>query len=259
MRKIFETIKKVQEEKLNFLSMPTLPKEFILKSVSDSNIDPRIVAYFDPKSPISEQYKRLRENIKAFSLDKQVKVLAITSAVHNEGKTITALNLAVAMAQDIDCRKVLLVDCDLRRGSIDRSLGFEKSEVGLAEFLLLGADIDNILFKTKIDKLTIIPKGKISENPAELLASAKMKNLMKKLKEKFDFIILDTPPVIPLADAGIIGSVVDGILMVVRSGKTQRGIVKHATEILKQAKSEVLGYVLTHVEYYIPQYIYKYV
>lgn len=258
MGKILGMLKDAQEKQMHASNIPSLPKEFILKSVNDSDINPHIVTHFYPKSPISEQYRRLRENVKILRIQNKIKTLAITSSVLDEGKSITALNLAVSMTKDIDCGNVLLIDCDLRRGSIDASLAL-KSKVGLSEYLLLNADVDNILFKTKINKLTIIPKGKIAESPVELLASAKMKDLLEKLKKRFDFIILDTPPVIPVADAGIISAQADGVIMVVRAGKTQRGIVKHAQELLNQAKANLLGYVLAHVEYHIPEYLYRYV
>ncbi len=258
MKKILKTLKAVHNKQLDGLSMPSLPKEFILKSVSDSDINSHIVTYFDPESPITEQYRRLRENIKTILNKDNLKTIAITSAAANEGKTLTALNLAVAMSKDVDCKKVLLVDCDLRRGMIASSLGME-SKVGLSDHLHLNADVENIIYKSKIKKLFVIPKGKISNDPADLLASSKMKALLKDVKEKFDIIIIDTPPVIAVSDASIVCSHADGAVMVIRAGKTQRGIVHHATEILTQSKVNLLGYVLTHIEYPIPEYIYKYI
>jgi len=250
--------KKSRRLNLDVLDSPSLPKEFVLKSVRDSDINSHIVTHFYPKSPISEQYKRLRENIKMHNKEHKMKVFSITSSSIGEGKTITALNLAVAMTHDVDCKNVLIIDCDLRRGNIDKSLGLEQ-KAGLSEYLHLGSEPDSILYKTNIDKLTIIPRGKVAENPAELLASAKMKDLIQKLRADFDYIILDTPPVIPVADSAIISSEADGVIMAIRAGKTQRGIIKHAAELLTQAKANLLGYVLTNVEYYIPHYIYKYV
>jgi capsular exopolysaccharide synthesis family protein len=104
-----------------------------------------------------------------------------------------------------------------------------------------------------------MPRGKIANDPAELLGSKKMTDLIEKLKKKFDYIIFDTPPVVAVADSSIIASQADGTIMVVQAGKTQRGIVKHATELLEQAKANLLGYVLTHIEYPIPESIYRYV
>ncbi len=258
MKKFIDTLKEVHNKQLDGLGLPALPKEFILKSVSDSNIDPHIVTYFDSKSPITEQYRRMRENIKTIARKDNIKTIAITSAVPNEGKTLTCLNMAVALTKDVDCKKVLLVDCDLRRGSIESSLGME-SKVGLSDYLHLNAEAENIIYKTKIKKLSIIPKGKITDDSADLLASSKFKVLIEKLKEKFDFVILDTTPAIAVSDAGIVCAQSDAAIMVIRTGRTQRGIVKHAAEILTQSKVNLVGYVLTHIEYPIPEYIYRYV
>ncbi|MCG2710827.1 MAG: CpsD/CapB family tyrosine-protein kinase [Candidatus Omnitrophica bacterium] len=258
MKNFLDTLKEVREKQLDGLGLPALPKEFILKSVSDSNINSHIVTYFDPKSPITEQYRRLREHIKTMVKKDRLKTIAVTSSIANEGKSLTSLNLAVALTKDVDCKRVLIVDCDLRRGTIASSLGMD-SKVGLSDYLHLNADVENIIYKTKIKKLSIIPKGKITDDPADLLASLKMKALLENVKEKFDIIILDTAPAISVSDAGIVCSQADGTIMVVRTGKTQRGIVKHATEILTQSKVNLLGYVLTCIEYPIPEYIYKYV
>ena len=108
MKNFMNTLKRVHDQQLDGLGMPALPKEFILKSVSDSNIDPHIVAYFDQKSLITEQYRRLREHIKTIVQKDKMKTIAVTSSVANEGKTLTCLNLAVVMTKDIDCKKILL-------------------------------------------------------------------------------------------------------------------------------------------------------
>ena len=255
---IFNIIKNLQDKQADALNMPALPKEFILKSVKDSNLNPHIVTHFEPDSPLSEQYRRLRENIKTIRKKDKIQTIAVTSSVKEEGKSITSLNLAVAMAKDIDCKNVLLVDCDLRRGVLDVSLDLNL-KVGLSDYLFLGADVASILYKTKIDKLSLMPRGKIANDPAELLGSNRMTELLGKIKGKFDYIILDTPPVIAVADSGIVCAQADGVIMVIRAGKTQRGIVKHSTDLLEQSKSKLLGYILTHIEYPIPELIYKYV
>lgn len=255
---ILNLLKNIQAKQVDALNMPSLPKEFILKSVSDSNLNPHIVTYFEPDSPLSEQYRRLRENIKTIRKKDKLQTIAITSSVKSEGKSITSLNLAVAMAKDIDCKSVLLMDCDLRRGALDESLDLNL-KVGLSDYLFLGADVESILYKTKIDKLTLMPRGKIINDPAELLGSNRMSDLLDKVKKKFDYIILDTPPVIAVADSNIVCAQADGVVMVIRAGKTQRGIVNHSTDLLAQSKTKLLGYVLTHIEYPIPESIYKYV
>ncbi len=240
-------------------SLPSLPKEFVLKSISDSSMDPQIVSYFYPRAPITEQYRRLRENIKTLNRHHNFSVVSITSSVHNEGKTVTAMNLAVTMAQDVDCRNILLIDCDLRRGRLQKAFGLKTMPVGLSECLSIGADLDNIVYKTAVNKLKIIPRGMISEQPAELLASNRLSRLLQEARKKYDFVILDTPPVIPVADATIVGAQVDATFMVVKAGATQKGVILHATEHLEQSRVNLAGYILTSVEHYIPEYLYKYV
>ncbi|MBU1045314.1 MAG: CpsD/CapB family tyrosine-protein kinase [Candidatus Omnitrophica bacterium] len=253
-----EFIKNIQDKQADALNMPSLPKEFILKSVVDSNLNNHIVAHFEPDSPLSEQYRRLRENLKTIRKKEKLQTIAVTSSTKEEGKSITSLNLAVTLAKDVDCKSVLLVDCDLRRGMLDVSLDLNL-KVGLSDYLFLGADVESILYKTKIDKLTLMPRGKIANDPAELLGSNRMEALLEKIRKNFDYIILDTPPVIAVADSGIVCAQADGVIMVIRAGKTQRGIVKHSTELLEQSKAKLLGYVLTHIEYPIPEAIYRYV
>ncbi len=260
MEKKESKVNEVKEKCLTVFNAASLPKEFIIGKVKDSSLDVHIVTHFFPDSPISEQYRRLRENIKALNKQSKIKakVIAITSSVNSEGKTITSLNLAAALTKDVDCENVVLVDCDLRRGNIENTLGI-KSNIGLSDYLMKNEDLEHVLVKTKINKLTIIPRGKSVDNPAELLASGRMKVLLGNLKEKFEFVILDTPPVIPVADSGIICAMADSVVMVIRAGKTQRGIVKHAQELLEQSNANLSGFVLTHVEHYIPQYLYRYV
>jgi len=118
--------------------------------------------------------------------------------------------------------------------------------------------VGEALFHVDYDNLAFIAAGKIPENPAELLSSHKMKQLLNDLKSQFDHIFIDCPPVISVADAGIVGSMVDGVIMVVQAGRTQRGIVKRSTELLNQTHSKILGYVLTNVEYHLPEYLYRY-
>ena len=109
-----------------------------------------------------------------------------------------------------------------------------------------------------IENLTILPAGKTKHNPAELLGSGKLKNLMSVLKNKYDYVIFDTPPIVPVTDAGLIGAQADGVIVVVQANRTQRGVIKHSESLLKQAQAKLLGYILTNVQYHIPAYIYRY-
>lgn len=261
MGKITDALKKAAQERLSRLEKieerSEVKYEFIAKKTVDSKIDPRIVSFYEPKSPVAEQYRTLRTNIQAINSKTPIKLITITSSTHSEGKTITAINLVISMAHDLNKKSILLVDGDLRRASITEYLGF-KSETGLADLITNGAQVDDALFNIGIENLTIMPVGKIPHNPAELLGSAKFKNLIALLKSKYDYVIFDTPPIIPVTDAGILASQTDGVIMVIQANRTQKGVVQHAESLLKQAHAKMLGYILTNIQYHIPAYIYRY-
>ena len=263
MGKFTDLLKKVADERLDRMEKldrrTQVKYEFVAKKTVESNIDPRIVAFYDPISPVTEQYRTLRTNLAALSTSaKPIKAIAITSATHGEGKTISSINLAITLARDLNNKSVLLVDADMRRSKVSRYMGIPP-HAGLSE--MLGNDTacdEGLLNINGIPNLTVIQAGKHPNNPAELLGSTKMRELLTKLKARFDFIIIDAPPVVPVTDVGIFGKLMDGVLMVVQANRTQKGVVKHAITLLKQAQSELLGYVLTDIRYHIPAYIYRY-
>ena len=258
MGKITEALRKAAQERLERLEKrPITGTSYIVKKVEGSQIDPHIVTYFEPKSPVAEQYRILRTNIQSLNSKKPPKVITISSSIHGEGKTVTSINLAIAMAHDLNNKKILLIDSDLRRGRVSNYLGI-KPEKGLSDLLTNGVAIEDTLLSIGINKLVILPSGKPPHNPAELLGSTKMKDLLLHFRDKFDYIILDSPPIIPLTDPGVIGAISDGVIMVVQAGRTQRGIVRHAEDLLNQAQAKILGYVLTNIEYHLPHYIYRY-
>jgi capsular exopolysaccharide synthesis family protein len=219
-------------------------------------IDPHIVAATDSRSPIAEQYRILRTNLQSLRLRPGPKIVMVTSAVHGEGKSVTAINLAMTLARQ-ERLKVALVDGDLRKGSIRKWLGLEDQGEGLSGLLSRGGELNGSLVKLREPPLAVLPSGPRPEHPAELLESSSMKRLLASLKAQFDVIVIDAPPVLPIADPGIIAALADGVLLVVRAGKTQRKTVVQAQALLKQMKANTLGCVLTHVEYYLPGY-YRY-
>lgn len=261
MGKITEALKKAAQERLARIEKldkkPDVKYEFIAKKTVDSQVDPRIVAFYDPKSSVAEQYRILRTNLQAINAKTPIKAITITSSIHGEGKTITAINLAMTMAHDLSKKNILLVDADLRRARISKYLGIN-AEAGLADLINNGVGVDEALLNIGIDNLTILPAGKIPSNPAELLGSFKMKNLIDWFKAKYDYIIFDTPPIIPVTDAGVVGAQADGVIMVIQAERTQKGIVEHSEGLLRQAQAKVLGYILTNIQYHIPGYIYRY-
>jgi len=260
MGKITNALRKAAEDRIERFDKIARIKEheqLVVKKIGDSKVDQRIVTYFDPKAVITEQYKILRTNVLSLNKNKPLKVLVVTSSLHSEGKTLTALNLCMALAQSTQKPRVLLIDADLRRGRVGKYLGVDQ-KIGLTEILTGQVQPSDALFNIDVENLTFVAAGSVPPNPAELLSSDRMHQFLMLMKSKFDHIIIDTPPVISVTDAGIVGEQSDGVLLVIQAGRTQRGIVKRATELLHQAHSKVLGHVLTNIEYHLPEYIYRY-
>ena len=261
MGKLTDALKKAAAERLNRIekldTKSEVKYEFIAKKTVDSKFDPRIVTFYNSDSPVSEQYRTLRTNIQGISTKRRVKAITITSSNHGEGKTITAINLAISMAHDLNKKRILLVDADLRRSRISKYLGITAQQ-GLADLLSDGVNVDDMLLNVGIDNLTILPAGKVPHNPAELLGSQKLKNLVNLFREKYDYVIFDSPPIIPVTDAGLLGAQTDGVIMVIQAERTQQGVLKHSENLILQAQAKLLGYILTNIQYHIPGYIYCY-
>jgi len=260
MGKITSALKKAAEERMNRIERVSRIREhdqLVVKKIGESLVDPAVVTYFDPKALISEQYKILRTNILSLNKGVPPRAIVVTSSIHSEGKTITSLNLAVSLSQAVHKPKVLVVDADMRKGKVHKYLGV-KQEFGLSELLQGKADLDQCLFHVDMDNLAFIACGAVPHHPAELLQSEAMRHFISTMRKQFDFVIIDTPPIISVTDSGIVGSMVDGVLLVVQAGRTQRGIVKRAEESLYQAHCKVIGTVLSNIEYHLPEYIYRY-
>jgi capsular exopolysaccharide synthesis family protein len=260
MGKITDALKKAAQDRLSRiekLDSQEVKYQFIAKKTADSKIDPRIVAFYNADSPVTEQYRTLRTNLQALNSKTPIRAITITSSIHGEGKTVTAINMAISMAHDLNKKNILLVDADLRRARVSKYLGIS-AQVGLADLIGNGSNVDEALLNIGIENLTILPAGKIPRNPAELLGSQKLKNLVSLLKNKYDYVIFDAPPIIPVTDAGLLGAQTDGAIMVIQANRTQKGIVEHGESLLKQAHAKLLGYILTNIQYHIPAYIYRY-
>jgi capsular exopolysaccharide synthesis family protein len=213
-----------------------------------------------PKSVIVEGYKALRTAILLSTSDKPPKNILITSVEPAEGKTATALNLAMTIAQSE--YSVLLVDADLRKSVIHKQLDLDNSK-GLST-VLAGASDDDVIFKGPIDNLHIIPSGPIPPNPSELLGSRKMIELVKMMNEKFDIIIWDSAPLLAVSDSHILSNIVDGTIIIARAGRTTYDAVRNGLKILYDLKSHILGIVINAVDarksgyYYNKYYNYSY-
>jgi capsular exopolysaccharide synthesis family protein len=229
----------------------------VVHQEKDSKVDARLIPYFESKSLVSEQYKSLVTNLLSLNKGKPPRVIVITSSIASEGKTITALNLAITLSHAIKKPKIVLIDADMRKGKVSRYLGVDSSN-GLSDYLTGKARLEDVIYNIDIEHLSFISSGPVASHPADLLASSRMKDLLRELRAQFDYILIDTPPVIPVTDAAIIGAQADGVLMVIKAGETQRGIVRRTDELLNQAQAKVVGHVLTGIEYFVPNYIYRY-
>jgi len=194
-----------------------------------------------PKDPISEIYRSIRTRMLFTAVDgKPIKTVMITSPGPQEGKTTTLCNLGIAIAQNR--QRVLLVDADMRRPRLHETFG-AKNDKGLSSFISGQVSFDDVAQKTKIENLSIVSGGVVPPNPSELLASQKMKEFVAKAGEKFDFIMIDTPPIGMLTDAVIVAGMTDGIIMVIENGKTSKRILARVNQLLEHAKVKIIGMV----------------
>jgi len=209
--------------------------------ISKNNYDPKLVVLTAPDSYESENFKLLRAQIMFAKDRKRPKTIMVTSAMPGDGKTFVAANLAVSIASGID-EHVLLVDCDLRRPDIHKLFGLSSSD-GLHEHLSGKKQLADLLIKTNINKLSILPAGHPPNNPSELLASGAMKGFLEEIRDRYDdrIIILDTAPSQVLAEANVLSNFVDGIIFVIRSEKTPRELIRKAIDGL--GRDKILGIV----------------
>jgi capsular exopolysaccharide synthesis family protein len=203
-------------------------------------LDPRLVAALAPMSLAAEQYRSLRTRLKRIEGTRALRTVAITSPAKGDGKSLTAANLALTMAQEVQ-QRVLLLDADLRRPSVHTLFGIGDSP-GLGDLLMNVADLDQSLVWLPEHHLTVLPAGVPPGNPAELLGSATMRRILDTLRTRFDRIIIDVPPVAPLADLHILAPMVDGLLMIVRAAITPKPAIERALAGLDPTR--VLGLVL---------------
>ncbi|HEY2432314.1 MAG TPA: CpsD/CapB family tyrosine-protein kinase [Vicinamibacterales bacterium] len=203
-------------------------------------LDHRLVSALAPQSPAAEQYRSLRTRIKNAEHGRTLRSIVVTSPNKGDGKSLTAANLALAMAQDFQ-QRVLLVDGDLRRPAIHHLFGISDSP-GLADVLTGAASLDDALVAVADHHLSVLPSGPTSSHPAELLGSIAMRRTLDALRTRYDRIIIDMPPVAPLADVSIALGMVDGLLMIVRAGVTPKPAIERALAGLDTNK--VVGLVL---------------
>lgn len=223
-------------------------------------VEIKLATIKSPKSPAAEAYRTLRTNIQFSSFDNKIKTIVITSSGPAEGKTTTSCNLAIATAQA--GKRTILLDCDMRNPKIHKV--FELSnQTGLSDVLIGEVNYYEAVHNTEVENLRVLSSGTRPPNPAELLSSEKMKKFLESLKENYDYIIIDTPPIIMVTDAQILSRYADGCLLVIASGEADKNAAIKAKELLEKVDAKILGVVLNKLDtkrkgYYGQYYNYYY-
>jgi len=209
-----------------------------------------LVAYTEPKSAAAEAYRALRTNIQFASPDKPVRAMLATSTRPDDGKSTTIANLAITFAASGS--PTVLVDADLRRPHLHKIFGLS-NDTGLttwvSEVARVGADAATVpvpLQDTMVSNLKVLTSGPVPPNPAEILASQRVADLLSLLKETADYVLIDTPPIIAVTDAAVLAPRVDGVLLVINAGKTRRDLAVKARDMLRQVNATLLGVVLNN-------------
>jgi polysaccharide biosynthesis transport protein len=219
--------------------------EFLKKSVE-------LIAYYDAGSVITEAYRNLRTSILLSAHNgRPPKFLLITSSQKGEGKTTTAINVSITLAQTGG--KVMLLDCDMRNPSVHKALNLQ-NDAGMSTFLSGNADLSSLIHASAIPNLSVITSGRIPPNPAELVGSPRMKDGLSFLGSMVDYVVIDTPPVLSVTDARIMGTMVDGVILVVKGGSTPRDAVRHTKRLLEGINVRIIGALLNRVDIHSENY-----
>lgn len=204
----------------------------------------KLIINGNPRSPIAEAYRTLRTNLQYASFDRSLKSIIVTSCEPGEGKSLTAANLAITIAQDN--KKVLLVDCDLRKPMIKHIFRIMNPK-GLTNILAEDLDYKEVVNHVKVDNLDIIVSGPKPPNPSEILGSARMEEFLNEVKSDYDMVILDTPPILAVTDAPVLSRFVDGLIVVLRYGQTTIEATEIVKRQLEKVGANVLGAVINDV------------
>jgi capsular exopolysaccharide synthesis family protein len=222
-----------------------------------------LVTVSSPRSVASEAFRSIRTALQYSSADNPPKVLVFTSGQKGEGKTTLISNLAVTLAQA--SLRTILIDADLRRPSLHTLFEVDPGHAGLSELLTAQCDLEDVVIQSKFEHLKVIPAGVRPPNPAELVGSKKMADLLKRFSAEYDYVLIDTPPILPVADALSLARSVDGVVLVVRGQDTQKHVASLAVHRLDQVGARIVGVILNNVDvrsdyyyYYRDGYAYHY-
>lgn len=200
-----------------------------------------IIVQSNPKSPISEAYRAIRTNIEFANIDKNIHTIMVTSTTPGEGKTTTLCNIAATLTQN--GVRVLIIDCDMRKPRVHKVFGISNKK-GLADMLLHEHPVSDYVQHIEEIRVDVLTAGRIPTNPSELLHSKAMRKLIVALKNDYDYVFLDTPPVMPVTDATILSAYIDGVILVVASGSVNIDLAKRATLAMKSVGANILGVVI---------------
>jgi exopolysaccharide/PEP-CTERM locus tyrosine autokinase len=208
---------------------------------NEQAIDPNLIAFKAPDSYEAEQFRMLRTNVLFPKSGKPARNIMIASTAPSEGKSFVAANLAISIAQNID-KHVLLIDCDMRKPTIHKLFGLGPAK-GLSDYLHQGEPLPSLMHRTFFERLTIIPGGPPPPNPAELLSSGRMTDLLREVSQRYSdrFIIIDTPPIQLTAEAQALAKFTDGVILVVRFGRSNKALA--AEVVRKIGKDKLIGVV----------------
>jgi capsular exopolysaccharide synthesis family protein len=216
---------------------------------------PTLVAHVEPKSPAAEAYRTLRTSIQFAGLDHKCRSIVVTSSSPGEGKSTTVANFGVVLAQTGS--RVCLVDSDLRRPTLHRIFGLANTR-GLTTALLEGLPLAETAQPTAVPNLAVVTSGPLPPNPAELVGSNRMREALEAAAADYDMVLLDSPPVVSVADAVALATFADGVVMVVQTGKVPHEVIRRATGQILAVKGRILGVVMNGVNLKRDGYYYDY-
>ena len=223
---------------------------------ADANYSELLVAHHDRGGTITEEYRALRTSLLAQNPDGRFSCV-ITSADSQEGKSVTCVNLGIVMSERVD-RLTVIVDGDLRRSRIADLLGLRRSP-GMRELLCGTASLDDCIVPTACPNLFVLPAGEVSASEVgELMGRPELHEIVGELRRRYDHVIVDSPPISTVSDAGVMAHIVGQALLVVRMNKTRRESAEKALRLLRAADVETAGIVLTQRKFHLPHYIYRY-
>lgn len=228
----------------------------VARAKNDPRIAPQVAMFHDPQSRIADEYRVFRTHVfDAGGLPGPVRTVLITSTLRGEGKSTTSSNLALAAADS--GKNTVLVDCDMRKGTLNTLFSLKQGP-GVMEVLTGKAPLEDALQSSGIEGLSLIPCGGKTPKPAEVIAHGGMSGLLEALHKKFDVVVIDSPPVLNMPDAPLLSKYADAVILVVQTGKTRITDVLGAKERLQHVHAPLLGFVMTNVQYYMPNYMYEY-